>query len=295
MLTRSQKISYLLDSVKNFGSTVVCPSCGSQNASQIDRKYVVTRLFECKECRLYFRHPSDSAETNRKFYQKAYMEGDGITTYMPSEGELEELKKMNFTTDSNRNAERLRQLFECLFSSLNGVKILDYGASWGYISYQFRAYGMDVESYEISAPRANFGNQSLGLRIHTAENNLRNGNDIFFSSHVIEHVPAVAKMLDLGKKLLKNNGYLVTICPNGSPAYREKDPAGFHACWGKVHPNYLNAAFFQHRYQNNPYFITTAPFDYGQITAWDKQSQVVDSRLDGEELVVLCRPGISIR
>ena len=94
MLTKSQKVSYLIDSVLHYGSPVVCPSCGSTHASEVDRKFVVTRLFECDKCKLYFRHPTDSAEVNKKFYQKEYMEGDGITTYMPSQAELEDLKKM---------------------------------------------------------------------------------------------------------------------------------------------------------------------------------------------------------
>jgi hypothetical protein len=292
MLTKSQKVSYLIDSVLHYGSPVVCPSCGGSRATLVDRKYMVTRLFECDQCKLYFRHPSDSAEVNKQFYQQEYMEGDGITTYMPSQAELEELKKMDFSTDSNKNAERLRTLFGCLFPDLNGVKILDYGASWGYVSYQFRAFGMNVESYEISVPRASFGNQSLGLRIHTSERDLRNGNDIFFSSHVIEHVPSPGRMLDLGKKLLHKDGYLVTICPNGSPEYRAKDPEGFHAAWGKVHPNYLNAAFFQNKFKNCPYFITTSPFDFGKIAAWDKRSQVVDSQLENEEILVIARPNV---
>lgn len=292
MLTKSQKVSYLIDSVLHYGSPVVCPSCGSTHATQIDRKYMVTRLFECDQCKLYFRHPSDSAEVNKKFYQKEYMEGDGITTYMPSQAELEELKKMDFTTDSNKNAVRLQKLFACLFSDLKGVKILDYGASWGYVSYQFRVFGMDVESYEISVPRASFGNQSLGLRIHTNERDLRNGNDIFFSSHVIEHVPSPGRMLDLGKKLVNKDGYLITICPNGSPEYRQKDPEGFHAAWGKVHPNYLNAAFFQTKFKNSPYFITTSPFNFDKIANWDKRSQVVDSQLENEEILVIAKPNV---
>ena len=294
MLTTNQKISYLLDSVKNYGQPVVCPSCGSKNAQLIDRKYVVTRLFECDTCKIYFRHPTDSSAVNKEFYQSEYTEGDGITTYMPSEEELAELKKKDFTTDSNRNATRLKEIFKCLFADLNSVKIIDYGASWGYLSYQFREYGMDVQSYEISVPRATFGNKSLGLNILSDENKLRNNNDLFFSSHVIEHVPSVSNMLSLASKILKKDGYIATICPNGSPEYRAKDPTGFHACWGKVHPNYLNAHFFQNNYRSNPIFITTSPFDLDKLKIWDGKSQYIDSNLAGGELLVIYRPNINI-
>jgi transcription elongation factor Elf1 len=290
MLTKSQKISYLLYCAMNYATRAVCPSCGSRKSVLIDRKYLVARLFECQNCKLYYRHPSDSIKENLDFYQDAYTEGDGITTYLPPEEELEALKRADFSTAANRNAGRLKKLFECFFEKLEGVKIIDYGSSWGYLSYQFHAYGMDVESFEISVPRASFGNQSLGLSIRTNETNLRSGNDVFFSSHVIEHVPSVSKMLALGERLLMKDGYLITICPNGSPQYRTRDPRGFHAAWGKVHPNYLNAAFFKKAYSGKPCFITTAPFDFEKIKAWGKHSQIVDNQLRGEELLVICKP-----
>ncbi|MFQ5446053.1 MAG: class I SAM-dependent methyltransferase [Saprospiraceae bacterium] len=290
MLTTSQKTSYLLHCVLHYADKVSCPSCGSNDAVLIDRKYLVARLFECQNCKLYFRHPSDSIKENLDFYQDAYTEADDITTYLPPKEELEQLKSVNFSTTRDRSAERLKQLFQCLFEKLEGVKIIDYGSSWGYLSYQFQSYGMDVESFEISVPRASFGNQSLGLNIRTHEASLRSGNDIFFSSHVIEHVPSVSKMLAVGERLLTEDGYLITICPNGSPQYRTREPRGFHAAWGKVHPSYLNVEFFKNNYSAKPYFITTAPFNFEKIKAWDKHSQNVDEQLTGVELLVICRP-----
>ncbi len=289
MLTNLQKIKYLFSSLKNVATPVVCPSCDGREARLIDRKYVATRLFECLDCNLYFRHPRESATRSRGFYQESYVEGDGITTSMPPQTELEELKELGFSI-GNRNAARFDRLFNCLFDGLDGVTILDFGASWGYLSYQFKSYGMDVESFEISEPRAEYGNRKLGLAIRTQEDRLRGENDIFFSSHVIEHVPSVSRMLDVGKRLLRADGYLITLCPNGNPEYRAANPEGFHRSWGKVHPNYLNGLFFQKHYQANPYFITTSPFEYEELKGWDGVSQFYGNVVDGEELLVVALP-----
>ncbi|GHB62892.1 class I SAM-dependent methyltransferase [Persicitalea jodogahamensis] len=105
-----------------------------------------------------------------------------------------------------------------LFSNIapNDISILDYGSSWGYQSFQFLKEGYNCSSYEISKQRAEFGNNKLRLNIQTDEQSLPEFNDIFFSSHVIEHVPSPSKMIKLGTKLLKENGYFIEISPNGS-------------------------------------------------------------------------------
>jgi len=38
--------------------------------------------------------------------------------------------------------------------------------------------------------------------------------DFFFMSHVLEHVPNPSETLDLGLKLLKKGGYIVSFTPN---------------------------------------------------------------------------------
>jgi hypothetical protein len=89
MLTRKQKIKYLIDSVLASGQKVRCTYCQSENCIEIDRKYVVTRLMECRECHLYFRFPVDRKEENADFYQTEYQESDRITTDLPDATELE--------------------------------------------------------------------------------------------------------------------------------------------------------------------------------------------------------------
>lgn len=280
----------MIDAMIRYYEPVVCPSCKSRKSRLIDRKYIFTRLFECSDCYLAFRHPIDTEDVNRSFYQTQYEQKDGVTTFMPDGIEdLESLKNSILTDVKNpKNAQRIRIIFDALFSTSKNLSIVDYGASWGYLSWQFKSFGALVQSYEISVPRANFG-KKLGLSILTDESLLVPGNDVFFSSHVIEHVPSVANMLQCAKYLVSETGAIITLCPNGSPEFREVDPVAFHRCWGKVHPNFLNPNFFLSFFADNPVLITTTPFDYDLIKYWDKASHCIGN-LAGEELLTIVFP-----
>ena len=288
MLTILDRFDYLFDSARRFNEPVVCPYCKNKNAQLIDRKYVVARLFECDHCHLYFRHPVDSVEHNKKFYQTNYVESDSFTTTMPKKEELDELRDNAFNVSKDRSAERYIGLFSALYDNVRQLKIVDYGTSWGYLSYQFKQAGMDTQSFEISVPRARFGNEHLDLQIKTDEKELLGGNDIFFSSHVIEHVPSISHMIELAKSLLKPDGLFIAICPNGSRDFRKVNEHAFHLGWGKVHPNYLNSDFYQHVFASQPYYLASNPFTYDEIKRWDKRTQW-KSNLTGEELLVITR------
>lgn len=286
-----QKTAYFLDCCRRYFSPVHCPSCQSKNYRLIDRKYLVLRLFECGECGLYYRHPLEKAAENRDFYQSQYQQPDHVTTFMPeTERDLNTLTTGILENPENpKNALRIRRIFEALFPEVNNLSVVDYGASWGYMSWQLKSYGFDVQSYEISVPRARYGNRHLGLDIQTDEKTLRDHNHVFFSSHVIEHVPVVSDMLALGAGLTRSDGFIVTLCPNGSPEFRQKDSVGFHYVWGQVHPNYLNAQFFLKHFAGKPVFLSSTPFDTEALKRWDQQSQFIGD-LSGEELLSIARP-----
>lgn len=287
MLLRSQKIQYLLDSAKRYFEPIICPFCNSNKSLKIDQKYIVTRLFECKECHLYYRHPIERISKNEKFYQDDYVESDRITTTLPSSEELSDFIKNGFNS-GNKNAQRYKDVFLKLFPDLPNLRVVDYGSSWGYVSWQLANFGFDVESYEISKPRALYGNKYLGLNILMNESEIRPENDIFFSSHVIEHHPSLKDMISLAKLKLKKAGYFIAISPNGSLDYRKADPAGFHHGWGKVHPNYLNVDFYRTIFKDVPYYIGSSPFDLESIRPLKQSDQIIGD-VSSEELIVIAR------
>lgn len=279
------RYQYLIRSIARFSTPKDCPYCGSNQNKVVDRKFIVTTLNECSECRLMFRHPTDTVKFNREFYQKDYEQEDGITTDLPSDSELESLVKKNFF-DSPKD-------FSKVIGTLKSVlvrppaKVIDYGANWGYTSLQFKKAGFEVESFEISLPRAKFG-KKLGIEIFTDESTLTNNANLFFNSHVIEHLPDIKHMFLLAKKLLDNDGYFVAYCPNGSSAYREKHPEGFHRLWGQVHPNYLSDAFFSQAFRNIPYLIGSDLSGKSEIEKWDGNTQKI-LNVSGNELFVFAK------
>lgn len=286
MLTPIQKADYLVNSAFRYFEKIVCPFCSSANHVLTDRKYLVTRLFECRDCHLLFRHPVEKKEQNKSFYQKEYKELDDITAMLPNEDELKNLIEGDFK-QGNKNAGRYIELFRKVIPQKTPLKIIDYGSSWGYMTYQFKNAGYDVQGYEISNIRAAYGKKHLGVDIKTTETELRRGNDIFFSSHVIEHHPDIRGMLDLAKKVLNSDGYFIAISPNGSKSYRDKDPWGFHKSWGKVHPNYLTDNFYRTIFSNNAFYIGSSPFNLEQIANIDDK-QFID-RTDSEELILVAK------
>jgi 2-polyprenyl-3-methyl-5-hydroxy-6-metoxy-1,4-benzoquinol methylase len=288
MLTTKQKINYLLDSTLRFFEQKKCPHCKSTNCTKIDQKYFVTQLLQCNNCNFRFRHPYDSINTNKDFYQKEYFEDDVMTTDMPTNEQLEDMKSNNFDIDNDKSIKRLLPLFDIVTSNNRNAKIVDYGASWGYMSYQFKLAGYDVQSFEISKPRGNYGNKNLGLNIVSNIEELKGGVDIFFSSHVIEHVPSITEMLNVAKGVLKKGGFFICLCPNGSDEFRKLDPQAFHLAWGKVHPNYLDEKFFSKLFEENNYYIGATPINLEKINNWNSEGQCID-KLESIELLTIVK------
>jgi hypothetical protein len=242
---------------------------------------------ECRNCHLYFRFPVDKKEENADFYQTEYQESDELTTHLPDPSLLEKIKADRFTY-GNKNADRFLNLFAGLFPGEKSLRIIDYGSSWGYTSYQFRQAGHQVQGYEISKPRASYGIKNLGVDIYMDEKLLRKENHIFFSYHVIEHHPDIDSMIRLAKSLLTDGGYFIAYSPNGSLPFRQKNQEVFHRFWGKVHPNFINVDFYKHIFQKQPYFLASTPIIYEKIHPLQMQQEAIDD-LSGEELLVIVK------
>ena len=288
----NKKMSYFFDSALRYFTKISCPYCQSQDNTLLDRKYLVTRIFECNICHLYHRHPYDKFDASKEFYESDYIE-TGLTTNLPSDEEIVHLKQTNFKHTEKDYSDKI-EVIKSLYDSADKPKILDYGTSWGYASYQFSNMGFEVQSFEISKQRASFGKNKLGIEIISNEEELEGDNDIFFSSHVIEHHPAIKDMVILASRLLKTQGYFIAYAPNGSPNFRKDNFDRFTKAWGLVHPNYINVDFYKFMFRKNPFIITSSPHDLDMIKNWDKGSQLICDT-SGDELLVIARPNIEFK
>ena len=235
------KFSYLKNSILRRFSKNRCPSCGSEVAKVIDSKlFGLTNLLQCGECFMRYRFPADSADYNYQFYQDSYVQ-PGLTTDLPSKNELQELVLSNFA-NSEKDFSSYTGIFESIFQHFNRkIRILDYGANWGYSCYQFaklefveKAYG-----YELSIPRRLFGEQNLGVQYIQDASELEGSIDVLFSSHVIEHMSDPSILKNYADMVLKNGGIILLTCPNGSDSGRVHN-THWSKLWGEVHPNFIS-------------------------------------------------------
>jgi hypothetical protein len=285
----SKEIEYLLRSAAGYLSALKCPSCGSSDAVLIQRKYVLTRLFECNDCRLRYRHPRETRRSLDRFYERGYAQDDGITTRLPDKGEWQAMVDAGF---GEKNVDHYAEALPALFPELDPkvIRMVDYGCSWGYQTYQFRRRGIDCTGFEPSLSRASFGRRTLGLPIFSDPCEIPLDNHIFFSSHVIEHLHSPSEYIGFAFERIREGGFFVAESPNGTDDFRHKEPSLFSKLWGRVHPNFLSADFYLEAFKGRPVFLMSHPFVglKEALAGWDRRS-VLALDLSGPHLLVIAR------
>jgi len=289
MPTTQKKLQYFWDSLVKTAKSKdsACPSCGHLRSHVVDRKFAVTRLQRCGNCQLLYRAPTTTDEEYRRYYQQDYSEG--FTTDLPSLDELGEMRRLNFAgteKDYSRYVEVLRAL-----GCGPGDRLLDFGCSWGYGSWQLSQAGFGVKSIELSQRRREFAHRHLGVEVYSDSDEIEAGTfDVFFSSHVLEHIPKLSGIIDLARRAVRPGGWFVAFTPNGSSGNRNTDPKAWHQIWGFVHPLCLDDVFYQSFFLDSRYLIDSSPYATPEIAAWArtcKESAVL--RRHGQELLIAVR------
>lgn len=291
----AKRIRYFLHCLRKSFSAAArsCPNCGSQKAATVDRKYLVTTLMRCANCSMQFRAPITTEEENQRFYNLEYEQG--FTTDMPSDRELAVMLESNFSGSERDYAVYVKVLGALALPE--GAKIFDFGCSWGYGSHQLAQAGYAVTAYEVSNSRRDFARRKLSISTVDAfdaclEDDRHHGRyDCFFSSHVLEHVPAPGAVFRAARKLLKPDGLFVAFTPNGSAAFRAVDFASWRLLWGEVHPNFLDDAFYAHSFGDAPAMLSSSAYDYDAIAgaSFDEAGIRTIGDLAGQELLFAVR------
>jgi 2-polyprenyl-3-methyl-5-hydroxy-6-metoxy-1,4-benzoquinol methylase len=161
--------------------------------------------------------------------------------------------------------------------------VLDFGASWGYGSWQIQQAGYRVEAFEIDAVRANYGAEKLGLSFSMNWHDLKSTGrtfDIIFTSHVLEHLPSLNTIFSDFATLLSPGGLLIIFVPNSTgvenrTVFQRKKSFAF----GEKHTFAFTADFF---IQNLPKYGFT-------LLNVDVQPHGVakPNLIDGNELLVV--------
>lgn len=258
---------------------MLCPSCGGRASEVVDRKHLVLTFARCGRCELLFRQPTTPPEQSRDFYQDDYTQG--YTTDMPDDAALEQLKLRKFG-GTERDYSRFIAMFDALRVSRT-ARILEFGCSWGYGAWQLAQAGYDVQAFEVSRPRCRYAREKLGVDAVDSLDAVEGKFDLIFSSHVLEHVDALARSLEFLEGRLSDGGLMVHVTPNGSSAYRAAAPRNWHLLWGEVHPQLLDEDFLLRRYRDRGLLLGSTPSDTAVLRDWDgQQTKLLD--LSGQEL-----------
>jgi hypothetical protein len=270
-----QKIRYLVSGLTGrMGTQPICPACQSKIGVLVDRKWFHS-LIECERCGLLHRFPVESVEFTASFYEAEYA-APGLTTELPSPEELKELMEKEF-----KGSEKDYSYHAAVLDAVGvptGGRLLDYGANWGYASWQFARRGFEVTSFEISKPRATYG-AKLGLKIHSDISQVGTGFDAVYSCHVLEHTLNPRDVLLRQLSLVKPGGLVVAHTPNGSVGYRKAAGREFSAIWGFVHPVLLTERFVSYVAGPRPFFVSSNDRPEN-VSRWNRKSQVVQSTDD---------------
>ena len=281
-----QKLRYLASSAikRVMGRGNNCPSCGAAMSKTVDTKWWVTELRRCAGCALMFRIPTTSHEENAAFYQEAYSQG--FTSDCPADEQLAGYLAKGFAGTEKDYAAYLAVL--SALGVAKGARIFDFGCSWGYGSWQLARAGFSVAAFEISKPRAAYASQKLAVNFLDPKLEPDAGYDCFFSAHVIEHVPSVREMFEVGMRLLKPGGLFVAFTPNGSDAYRRAVPEFWHRLWGLVHPQFLDDVFVAKLAAQRSWLVASNPYPLREIEGW-KGNGTATCPLTGDELLLVIR------
>lgn len=284
------KLKYFLTCIKKkmLQEGSACPSCGYSRSKLVKTKYIVSALRRCNNCNLLFRAPVTTEKENSLFYQEEYSQG--YTTDCPSDALLEQYLQTGF-----KGAEGSFPLYNEVIMSAGGKKgdsLFDFGCSWGYGSWQLQKFGFNVEAFEISEPRANFARDKLNINVHKSLSSVKNKFDIFFSSHVLEHVPSVNATIEFGMSILKKDGIFIAFTPNGSEEYRKNNFNFWNKAWGMVHPNFLDPVYYKSRFAKKQHLISSNPYPIEKIKNWKSESKsnnCLELEIDGNELLVIVK------
>lgn len=280
------KFSYFLNSAAKWlsGRGVECPSCRDRRSTVISRKFLVTSLRRCSGCRLLYRTPTTTAESSVLSYQTQYTQG--FTTECPTETVLAEMKATLFR-NTEKDYSKYIHILQRVGVSL-GARVYDFGCSWGYGSFQLSAAGYRVDSFDISAPRFNYAQKHLGVNPVLPMSAESCGYDVFFSSHVIEHVPSVNEMIELAMRVLKPGGIMVTLTPNGGDLFRKSHPKKWRSLWGEVHPQLLDVEYIKSRFPTETLLIADSSVSE-LILAGFGSVRVIDIPAEDVELLFIVR------
>jgi len=264
----------------------VCPYCGPASRLRlIRRKKFLMDILQCETCHLIIRWPADTPQEHDVYYQNEFA-ADSPQSVLPSRTDLRVLMQDNFLGSPLDINAKIRVLKALRPSG----RVLDFGCSWAYGTYQLQQHGFDAVGFEISKPRGDYGRKNLGQKVIDSLEELSalppESFDIIFSNHVVEHLPDIRNSLSLLAGLLPKDGFVFHVLPNFTGKAAK---SGLWLKWiGEDHPIAPTVDFFRYAIPRSglqaPVF-GSSPFDERLAAALNGEPGTALST-DGNELLV---------
>lgn len=182
-------------------------------------------IFHCKNCEHYFTNPLPDAKTLNNIYANKY-------SYAAHSIIIPE-KKMRAGRYAN------------YIANLDVRSVLEIGCMHGLLLVELERNGIKASGIELDSDAVKHcQNLSLDVSQSSLEDFAKKRGakkyDAIVMSHVLEHIVEPKKQLDLLKKRLSKNGYLIIIVPNSNAKTRKL----FGRYWGywqvPIHINHFN-------------------------------------------------------
>jgi 2-polyprenyl-3-methyl-5-hydroxy-6-metoxy-1,4-benzoquinol methylase len=256
-----------------------CPYCASIFHVRLQRKRLLIEARKCQYCGLIFRWPVDSPAKAQRFYEREYR--SGIVTDLPPAQALAQLRARGFKSSPYERA-RYTALVQGVVTA--PARVLDYGASWGYVGAQLQEAGYEVEGFELSRARAEFGRQHLRLPIYSSWGELQDRPlprfDVVFTAHTLEHTYDLWAALERFAEAVVPGGVLLAVVPNGGGRQARRRGVGWTPYIGETHTIALTADWFRQNLQRH---------GFQPVELFSLEASGRDLTCDGDELVCVAR------
>ena len=156
------------------------------------------QLAECNKCKLIFQKYIPDEEFSNELYDKI----------ISSEASLK--KKLDLK-DLNSRYDKEINLIKNIFKNKK-IKVLEFGAGWGFWASRALEKGLDVDAFELSNTRIRFMREK-GINVIEDLKKDKNQYDFIYSDQTIEHIPDPHQIFKEFLPNLKKGGFVLLNYP----------------------------------------------------------------------------------
>src|SRR3989338_3808679 len=185
---------------RDFLHTSILKFIDSNYGRRIPRKYLINQTFEvskCKKCGFIWQSNVLNDDLMKLLYNRWISSNDSLN------------KKKHADIDVYSFYSNQMMVINSLINKKPcHTKVLDFGMGWGYWCLMAKAFGYDVEGYEISKQRIRYAGE-LGIKTITNNKDLGNNRfDFINAAQLFEHVENPLETSKRLNKALKRGGVL---------------------------------------------------------------------------------------